>query len=244
MLRRMIGRTIAAVLLGLALFAPVANAQTSRQADVVVELYTAQGCDQCPRANRLLGMLAGEDNTLALTLPVGIWDYLGWEDTLALPEFADRQRAYSRTLRVRGRFTPQLIINGRTQLSASYWDEARAAYDTARGERATLAPEITITRPRNFAVRITLGPGRARVTPADIWMVSYDPGPVNVYVSRGINRYRRVFHYNVATSIENLGPYNGGAVWFDRGRCSPACAVIVQEPYGGPIISAAYLEQR
>jgi len=244
MLGRMIGRTIAAALLGLALFAPVANAQTSRQAEVVVELYTAQGCDQCPRANRLLGMLAREENVLALTFPVGIWDYLGWEDTLAHPAYADRQRAFSRTLRVRGRFTPQLVFNGASQMSASSWDEARAAFDQAKAQRATLAPEITITRFRTNSVRVTVGAGRPRTTPADVWVMSYDEGPIDVYVSRGINRYRRVFHYNVVTSIDNLGAWNGGPVWFDRTRCSPSCAVIVQEPYGGRVLAAAYLPER
>ncbi len=240
----MTGRIIAAALLALALLAPVANAQTSRQAEVVVELYTAQGCDQCPRANRLLGMLAREENTLALTFPVDIWDYLGWEDTLADPAFTNRQRAYSRALRVRGRFTPQLVLNGASQLSASYWDEARTAFDQARAERATLAPEITITRVRTNSVRVTIGAGRARTTSADVWVMSYDEGPVDVYISRGINRYRRVFHYNVVTAIANLGAWNGGAVWFDRTRCAPACAVIVQEPYGGRVIAAAYLPER
>jgi len=244
MLGRMIGRTIAAALLGLALFAPVANAQTSRQAEIVVELYTAQGCHQCPRANRLLGVLAREDNTLALTFPVGIWDYLGWEDTLALPEFSDRQRAFSRTLRVRGRFTPQLVFNGALQMSASSWDEARESFTQTRAQSATVSPAISVTRPRGNRVRITLGEGAARTAPADVWMIAYEPGPVDVYITHGSNRFRRVFHYNVATAIENLGPWTGGAIWFERTRCAPACAVIVQEPYGGPIIAAAYLPER
>jgi hypothetical protein len=48
----------------------------------------------------------------------------------------------------------------------------------------------------------------------------------------------------VVTAIANLGAWNGGAVWFDRTRCAPACAVIVQEPYGGRVIAAAYLPER
>ena len=74
--------------------------------------------------------------------------------------------------------------------------------------------------------------------------MSYEEGPIDVYVAQGINRYRRVFHYNVVTSLNQVGSWNGGAVWFDRGRCTPACAVIVQEPYGGPVIAAAYLPER
>src|SRR5690606_18419385 len=133
MLAAMIVRFTAVVLIALAAAALPARAQTQgERAQMVVELYTSQGCTQCPRANRLLGMFSRDDGVLALTFPVGIWDYLGWHDTFAQPEFAERQRSYSQTLRVRGRFTPQLVVNGARTISASDWDEARATYDGAR----------------------------------------------------------------------------------------------------------------
>ena len=113
MFLRMIFRAFAAALLGLVVFALPARAQTPSTGEhpqVVLELYTSQGCVQCPRANRLVGMFSREPGVLALTFPVGIWDYLGWRDTLARPAYSDRQQGYSGTLRVRGRFTPQLVF--------------------------------------------------------------------------------------------------------------------------------------
>lgn len=238
MVRSMIGRTLALALLTLVAFAQPASAQrvTTERATAVVELFTSQGCIQCPRANRLLGMFAREEGVLALTFPVGIWDYLGWEDTFASPLYADRQRLYSRAMR-NSRFTPQLVINGATQVSASYWDEARALLEAAEGDLAT-APRLTLTRPRTNAVRVTLGAGQPR-TPADVWLVAYDPGPVDVFVTRGLNHNRRIYHYNLVESLERLGTWNGEAVYFERSRCEPECAVILQEPNGGRIIAAA-----
>src|SRR5262245_45802018 len=95
----------------------VAQPASGGGSPVVVELFTSQGCFQCPRANRLVGAMARRPNVLALTFPVSIWDYLGWRDTLARPEFSTRQRAYSQRLHVRGRATPQLVFNGASQLS-------------------------------------------------------------------------------------------------------------------------------
>lgn len=241
MLRRMIARFLAVVLLGLAATVAPAQAQTQgRRADVVVELYTSQGCTQCPRANRLLDMLSRDDGVLALTLPVGIWDYLGWHDTFARPEFSERQRAFSRAMRVRGRFTPQLIINGSRQISASDWDEARAIFDQSR--RAgwpSSAPDVRISRLRNGRVRVTVGAG-AQGANADVWLMAYDPGPLVVFITRGLNTNRTVAHYNLVRSIERLDGWSGRSAWYERARCSPECAVIVQEPNGGRILAAAY----
>jgi hypothetical protein len=237
----MIGRLLAAALLLCCTFASTANAQsTTRKAQVVVELYTSQGCIQCPRANRLLGMFSREDNVLALTFPVGIWDYLGWHDTFAQPEFADRQRSYSQTMRVRGRFTPQLVVNGARTISASDWDEARATYDDQRrtGWPAN-APDLSLTLLRNGRARATVGSGTTS-TNADVWMIAYDPGPLTVVITGGVNRNRSIPHYNLVKWIERVGTWNGAGVWAERPRCQPECAVIVQEPNGGRILAAAY----
>jgi hypothetical protein len=241
MFARMIARFLAAMILALAASVTAAQAQdTGRRAPVVVELYTSQGCTQCPRANRLLGRFSHEDGVLALTFAVGIWDYLGWSDTFAQPAFTNRQRDYSQALRVRGRFTPQLVMNGVRQISASDWDEARAALEEVRAmPPADGAPDVSITRLRNSNVRVTIG-ASARAANADIWLVAFDPGPVTVVVARGVNLNRTVAHYNIVRTIERGGTWTGAAAWLERPRCTPECAVLVQEPNGGRILAAAY----
>jgi hypothetical protein len=238
----MIARVLAALVVGLVAATPAYAQAQRRTADVVVELYTSQGCTQCPRANRLLGMFAREDDVLALTFPVGIWDYLGWRDTFARPEFGDRQRLYSSTMRVRGRFTPQLVMNGVRQLSASDWDDARAALSEMRDAGWPAgAPQVAISRLRNYRVRVTVDaqPGTTR-NAADIWLIAFDPGPLTVVVRGGSNINRSVSHYNLARSIERLGSWDGASSWYERQHCSPECAVLVQEPDGGRILGAAY----
>ena len=237
----MIVRFLVAVAIAIAATATPALAQTQgRRAAMVVELYTSQGCSQCPRANRLLGIFSRENDVLALTFPVGIWDYLGWHDTFAQPEFADRQRTYSQTLRVRGRFTPQLVVNGARTISASDWDEARAIYDDQqRAGWPTNAPDISLTLLRNGRARATISSGAPGAN-ADIWMLAYDPGPLTVVITGGVNRNRSIPHYNLVKWIERVGVWDGTAVWHERQRCQPECAVIVQEPNGGRILAASY----
>jgi hypothetical protein len=245
MLRAMIGRLLAAALfLGFAALATPVHAQTTTRAQAVVELYTSQGCSQCPRANRLLGMFSREQNVLALTFAVPIWDYLGWRDTFAEQDFGDRQRAYSRALRVRGRYTPQLVINGGAAMSASYWDEARASLEQAQETPLGWSPSISITQLRYTRVRVAIGAGVQRSVPADVWVVAYDRGPVTEYVTRGVNINRRVYHYNLVRSMDRVGRWDGSAVYYEYSRCSPECAVLIQEPNGGRIVAAAYTSLR
>ena len=100
--------------LGLAALCGVARAATP----VVVELFTAQGCQSCGDASQHVAALSAQKGVVALTWSVDYWDYLGWKDTFAKPEFADRQRAYARRFGVQEVFTPQVIVDGREQTAA------------------------------------------------------------------------------------------------------------------------------
>ena len=130
-----------------------------------------------PARQPLAGPFSGEDRVLALTFAVDLWDYLGWHDTFAQPEFDLRQRSYSRALRARGRSTPQLVLNGARLLNAYDWDEARAEFNLAQADGLSLGPDdLTLSRLRNGRVRVTLG-AHARAAGADIWLASYELGP-------------------------------------------------------------------
>lgn len=242
MVHAMIGRLIAILVLALAWPSGAAAQTDGRPARAVVELFTSQGCAQCPRANRLLGGFARQDDVLALTFPVGIWDYLGWHDTLALPEFSDRHRAYMRGLRAR-RSTPQLVLNGSQQLSASDWDDARATFNRARetGMSAN-APALALRRQRNGRVTVTVGAGSAVGGAADVWLAAYDGGPITVFVRGGANMNRSVPHYNLVRRVDRIGVWTGEPATFQRARCAPKCAVILQAPDGGPILAATFID--
>lgn len=219
----------------------VAHAQPapSHEPAVLVELYTAQGCSSCPRANRLLGELANDPDILALTFPVGYWDYLGWRDTMARPEFSDRQRDYSRALPFRGMPTPQFIFNGASQVRGNQIAPVRAMLATIRAASRPEGPRLEVTRVARTRIAIQIDAARAPQTPADIWLAIYERGPLMVRIRGGENDGQIVMHYNVVRRVTRLGIWNGAAQSFSNQTCWPRCAILLQAPEGGRILSFA-----
>ncbi|TAG02659.1 MAG: DUF1223 domain-containing protein [Betaproteobacteria bacterium] len=92
------------------------SAQSGAIKPTILELYTSEGCDSCPPADRWLSALVeapGAGNTVALSFHVDYWDYIGWKDEFARKDFGLRHAALVRSARASGVYTPQLFINGR-----------------------------------------------------------------------------------------------------------------------------------
>ncbi|WP_374659151.1 DUF1223 domain-containing protein [Phenylobacterium sp.] len=224
-----------AALLSLILCAtPVA---ASAKPPVVVELFTAQGCASCGEANAYLAKLAQREGVLALTFPVDYWDYLGWSDTFAKPEFTARQKAYVARLELREPYTPQVVVDGHAQaggLQAEKVDRLMAQAARAPAD----PPDMAFIGQR----RVDVGSGKVPRGGAEVWMVRYDPREQDVVVKKGDNRGQTVQHRNVVREIKRLGPWKGRPTAYrlpQAGEEDLQTAVIVQGADGGRIIAAA-----
>jgi len=104
--------------------APACSAHSGATVPAVVELYTSEGCSSCPPAEHWLSGLKGRDDVVALAFHVDYWDYIGWKDRFAQPQFTQRQNASQRTSGARFAYTPQVILDGR---DAPAWSSLPAA---------------------------------------------------------------------------------------------------------------------
>ena len=198
----------------------------------VIELFQSQGCSSCPPANAVLNRIAGRADLLALNFAVTYWDYLGWKDSFARPEFTQRQRDYAGSGGHAGVFTPQMVINGRGVIVGSRQAEVDAAI--ARYDRQSGGPGITAA-----ANGVAIGPGPAR-RPAIVWLVAYDPRVIAVPVRAGENQGRTLPHRNIVRRLTALGTWSGPAARFALPPRTPGleCAILVQDGRGGPILAA------
>jgi hypothetical protein len=85
---------------------------------VVLELFTSQGCSSCPPADKLLGTYTSNKNVIPLSFHVDYWDRLGWKDPFSSHDYSERQYKYASALKS-SVYTPQLVINGETQMVGS-----------------------------------------------------------------------------------------------------------------------------
>ncbi len=201
---------------------------------ILVELFTAQGCGACRDANSYLAKLTERPGVLGLTYSVDYWDYLGWTDTFARPEYAERQRAYVTRLKLREPYTPQVVVDGREEVQGQKTAEVdrliRAAASAPHNP-----PDIRFVGGR----RVDVGSGRVAKGGAEVWLIRYDPRAVEVAVKAGDNRGETVSQKNVVRQVKRLGLWRGRPVAFRL----PAAAdegfktvVVVQAPKGGRIL--------
>ncbi len=217
---------------------PRAEAGDAPIEPVVVELFTAQGCAGCPEANQAVEALADEPGVIALTYAVDYWDYLGWEDTFARPEFEARQRAYQAAMRLRNVYTPQVVIDGRRQVSGAQGPAMQAAIDQEAARRV-FPPEVEF---RESGDAVGIGSGRPPAGGAEVWAVTFLPGSQTVTVEEGDNRGRVVRHVNVVRRLTRLGDWTGEPILLDLPATTAGgdrIAVLVQSSGDRQILTAA-----
>ena len=124
----------------------------------VVELFTSQGCNSCPLADKVLGDLAQRPDIVALSFHVNYWGYPGWKDTLATNETTDRLRTYASFLSERSVYTPQLVIGGvRHGVGSRRGRVENAIARVAEDDRGRVEVSAVADGSGNLHVRITGG---------------------------------------------------------------------------------------
>ena len=171
---------------------------------VVVELYTSQGCSSCPPADKLFHEIADRDDVIALSLHVDYWDYIGWKDEFADPAHAKRQRAYARGAGRRSIYTPEMIVNGTTDIVGAR--PIQLAEAIAKHAQAPSAMSLGLSR-NGSDLTVTSDPITAQ-GPFVVHMMRYAPSR-DARITRGENAGRTLTYANVVEGWTVLGEWDG-----------------------------------
>jgi hypothetical protein len=227
----------------------------ARRTPVVVELFTSEGCSDCPPADTVLARLIAEQpvagaDVIALGEHVDYWDQLGWKDRFSSAELTRRQQAYGAHFSLDSVYTPQMVVDGRVQFVGSDSNAARKAVERAAAAEhgmVTLAIESPSARALVVNVTVTDLPRLGRGDHADI-QVAVTEDRVTTDVKRGENRGRTLTHAAVVrsmTTIGQVGPEGTASaraeipLGADWQRDQLAIVAFVQEQRGRAILTSA-----
>ena len=157
--------------------------------EVVVELFTSQGCSSCPPADRLLAKLGAESGVRVVPLAyhVDFWNHGGWMDPFSSHDWTQRQVAYGRSFGLDNVYTPQAVVDGAAQLNGSDEARIRAAIASAAARPAAVLALALESPGSHVLARVDVDlPEALRDRRLDVWLAVYETGLVTA-VARGEN---------------------------------------------------------
>jgi hypothetical protein len=201
------------------------------QRPIVVELFTSQGCSSCPPADALLTELARRPDVLPLAFHVTYWNNLGWRDPFSLDQATARQRAYQGLLGTETIYTPQMIVDGRTDVIGSDRAGVRAALAAARpGDGVALTASRT-----KEGLRIGVGAGAGAAT---LLVIGFDPQH-RTAIARGENAGRRLTESNIVRALSAVAAWQGAPLSLTAPVPAGARAAVILQARDGRILGAA-----
>ncbi len=206
----------------------------------VVELYTSQGCSSCPPADFLLQKLAAQPDVIALALHVDYWDYIGWVDKFASPQYSARQRAYAHAANSNTVYTPQMVVGGVDLVEGN---DPEAVVMAIRHNEKTASPVALHLTRQGEQVTIAAEVNRPLESPLQVQLVRYHP-LARVNILHGENAGRELDYTNTVTTWTVIGQWDGKG---DLHLTAPAkgedpVVVILQAEGPGPILAAAQVK--
>ena len=182
------------------------SASDQARVPVLVELFTSEGCSDCPPADRLLEerdakQFVSGAQAIVLSEHVTYWNHLGWRDPFSLDEVDFRQKEYGERFNLESIYTPQAVIDGNAQLVGNNADGVAKAVEHAA---STPKKALTIADPHweNGAVSFAVHGAVDSSSKLVAVLAADGTGPK---ITRGENAGRTIHHVAVVRAIKEFG---------------------------------------
>ena len=184
---------------------------------VLVELFTSEGCSSCPPADAFVAKLDSAQplpgaELIVLSEHVDYWDHDGWKDPNSSPDITQRQIAYVKELHLKEPYTPQIIVDGTSELRANNQQQASSVLQQAAAQ-PTVPIQIDEAKidPKNpNVVRLRIkADGNGEKDNADVF-VAVALNHFSSQVSRGENSGHELQHVAVMQELNQIGTLHKG----------------------------------
>ncbi|HMH33281.1 MAG TPA: DUF1223 domain-containing protein [Puia sp.] len=218
------------------------NTDQGQDGIAVVELFTSEGCSSCPPADEAIIDLAGEKrkHVFILAFHVDYWDALGWKDGFSSKSSTLRQQQYESRLNLNSIYTPEIVVNGRTEFIGS--DRKRLANVVSEELNKKTDSRIEIKASSNNNKTVSVNYKNAPATGQLINFALLQSSALTD-VKRGENKGRQLKHINIVRDFKAIEPAPSGLVLLSLpdGLSAKDCNVIayLQHKKDGQIVGAA-----
>lgn len=180
---------------------------------ILVELFTSEGCSDCPPADAFLKTLDDAQpipgaQLIVLEEHVDYWDDQGWRDPFSSHALTQRQSEYVDRLHVKnGPYTPQMVVDGSEAFVGSDRPQAGRAF-----AKETSVPKISVqisglhVEEGKILTHVEIGAAPAK---AEVFIaIALDHAQSQVL--RGENGGRQLQHVAVVEQISSVGTAKAG----------------------------------
>ena len=178
----------------------------------VIELFTSEGCSSCPPADALVERVQKESNdkpVYILAFHVDYWNHLGWKDVFSSAEYSERQKQYAHLLNLSSVYTPQIVVNGRTEFVGSEEGNLHNAIRTNLQKPAKA--EITLNNVKINGDKASLQYHAEGETNSTSLLIALVEKTATSKVKRGENRGRTLSHVQIVRQLLSVSLKNSNS---------------------------------
>jgi hypothetical protein len=222
---------------------------------IFIELFTSEGCSSCPPADAWLQKMDSSQpipgaTVIVLSEHVDYWDHDGWKDPFSSSSMTERQNTYVHEFGLKSPYTPQVIVNGASELHLNTPQEIENVFQQSAS--AAMMP-VTIgslsvegTAPAVLRAHVEIG-NEVDKHGGDVYG-AFALDRAESRVLRGENGGRQLTHVAVVIDMQKIGKLQKGRDFaLDFKSKLPSTldprnlrfVVFVQEPGQGKILGAA-----
>jgi hypothetical protein len=199
-------------------------ASTAGRTPVLVELFTSEGCSDCPPADALLSQLDARQpiaaaDVIVLELHVTYWDG-DWRDRFSSPIYTQRQHMYAYGHEGDQMYTPEMVVDGTERFLGSNGKlalrDVEAASHAAKAQVHVEWAGAAGGNERGLHVKVDALPAGTASDKLQVYLAITE-GHLHSNVRAGENSGKGLDHTGVVRKLSTIGRVNskGGEAAFD-----------------------------
>jgi hypothetical protein len=182
---------------------------------VLVELFTSEGCSDCPPADALLQKFDSSQpvagaQLIVLSEHVDYWNHIGWTDPYSSRFFSDRQSSYSDVFKLQSVYTPQMVVDGTNEFVGNNPSLAAQALQQAVTRKKIPVHISGVSLNAQHVLQAHVEAGSLPATSKAEVYLAVALNHAESQVLRGENGGRRLTHAAVVQTLEKIGKIEAG----------------------------------